>query len=392
MPTLAAIDPVLVDRALALGLLVIGLAQAWPGYVPIVERWDRVDWVAYLFPAAIAVIVPLTVLIRRPRPVLAFFASIALAQFEVPSLATPSIAIALCTYALGRWETPRRDSLIALGTGIVLFVTVTAVRQGLDWWFIVVALTLAGLWWIGDVVRDRDDRTVAFQLQAARHEAERRRDAALAADAERARIARELHDVIAHNVSVMVVQAAAANRVLKDDPAAAGASLSIIETTGREALTEMRRLLGVLRQGEASLSDPQPSLARLPLLIDEMRAAGLPVDLTIEGNVVHLPPGVDLSAYRVVQEALTNVLRHAGPSPTEVAIRYGPTALEIEVCDAGPVGVEQGTEATASPRPVGGHGLAGMRERIALVDGRLEAGVRPGGGFRILARLPIVDG
>jgi signal transduction histidine kinase len=256
MPTLAAIDPVLLDRGLALGLLVIGLAQAWPGYVPIVERWDRVDWVAYLFPAAIAVIVPLTVLIRRPRPVLAFFASIALAQFEVPSLATPSIAIALCTYALGRWETPRRDSLIALGTGIALFVTVTAVRQGLDWWFIVVALTLAGLWWIGDVVRDRDDRTVAFQLQAARHEAERRRDAALAADAERARIARELHDVIAHNVSVMVVQAAAANRVLNDDPAAAGASLSIIETTGREALTEMRRLLGVLRQGEASLSDP----------------------------------------------------------------------------------------------------------------------------------------
>jgi signal transduction histidine kinase len=123
-----------------------------------------------------------------------------------------------------------------------------------------------------------------------------------------------------------------------------------------------------------------------------MRAAGLPVDLTVEGDVVHLPPGVDLSAYRIVQEALTNVLRHAGPSPTEVAIRYSPAALEIEVCDAGPVDVDGRTPPTASPTAVGGHGLAGMRERIALVDGRLESGARPGGGFRILARLPIVDG
>ena len=194
-----------------------------------------------------------------------------------------------------------------------------------------------------------------------------------------ARIARELHDVIAHNVSVMVVQAAAANRVLEDDPAAAGASLSIIETTGREALTEMRRLLGVLRQGEASLSDPQPSLARLPLLVDEMRAAGLPVDLTIEGDAVHLPPGVDLSAYRVVQEALTNVLRHAGPSPTDVTIRYGPTASRSR-CAMRAASASSRRRRPRHPRRSVVMGSRACVERIALVDGRLEAGARPGGG------------
>jgi signal transduction histidine kinase len=199
---------------------------------------------------------------------------------------------------------------------------------------------------------------------------------------ERATIARELHDVVAHHMSVMVVQAGAARAVAATDPAAAAEALRQVEASGRTGLAEMRRLLEVLKaEGDGNGRSPQPGLAHLDELLDAMRASGLRVEAVIEGSPRRLPPGVDLSSYRIVQEALTNVLRHAGGASVRVVVRYEPDAVELEIADDGP-GPPEDPEAT------GGHGLIGMRERVQLFGGELEAGPRPGGGFRVRARLP----
>jgi signal transduction histidine kinase len=211
---------------------------------------------------------------------------------------------------------------------------------------------------------------------------ERDRAAADAVAAERARIARELHDVVAHHMSVMVVQAGAARAVGANDPDAASEALRQIEASGRTGLLEMRRLLELLKadDGRAAL-EPQPGLAGLDPLLDGMRAAGLPVEATIEGEPRSLPPGVDLSAYRIVQEALTNTLRHAGASRAGVRLRYAADAIEIEV-------VDDGRGADPSADTGAGHGLIGMRERVQLFGGDLETGSAPDGGFHVRARLP----
>jgi signal transduction histidine kinase len=196
---------------------------------------------------------------------------------------------------------------------------------------------------------------------------------------ERRRIARELHDVIAHNVSVMLVQAAAAQRALKRDPQAAVALLDVVQDAGREAVDEMQVLLGVLREEDdgASLA-PRPGLPRLAELVAQVRDAGLDVTLRVEGEERSLPAPVDMSAYRIVQEALTNALKHAGPARAEVLVRYGERAIELEVLDDGAGG----------GGPGGGHGLIGIRERVLLYGGEFEAGARVDGGFRVHALLP----
>jgi len=204
-----------------------------------------------------------------------------------------------------------------------------------------------------------------------------------AVEDERARISRELHDVVAHSVSVMTVQASAVRRLLTPEQEREREALRVVEETGRQALTEMRRLLGILREeGVSADRAPQPGIATIGTLVDHVREAGLPVVLTVEGEPVTLPPGVDLSAYRIVQEALTNALRHAGPAHAWVAVRYGGDDVEIEVANDGRSDGESG----------GGHGLVGMRERVALCGGELRAGPRQGGGYSIFARLPVSGG
>jgi signal transduction histidine kinase len=213
--------------------------------------------------------------------------------------------------------------------------------------------------------------------------AERERDVAAreAVVEERARIARELHDAIAHNVSLMVVQAGAERRVLDSGASSTKEVLQTIEQVGRGALTEMRRLVGMLRSGEADALTPQPSLTDLPRLVAQVREAGLPVELTVEGDQRELPLGIELSAYRIVQEALTNALKHAGDAHASVRVSYSPDQLELEIVDDG----------AGAPAPVagGGHGLAGMRERVALYGGRLDAGRRAERGFTVRVVLPI---
>jgi signal transduction histidine kinase len=214
--------------------------------------------------------------------------------------------------------------------------------------------------------------------------AERERDVAAreAVVEERARIARELHDAIAHNVSMMVVQAGAERRVIEDDGGTTQEVLATIERIGRGALTEMRRLVGMLRSDEGEPLAPQPGLDDLPTLVAQVSDAGLPVELHVEGERRDLPVGIELSAYRIVQEALTNALKHAGDAHASVLIRYGADSLELEI-------VDDGTGEPQAPVSRGGHGLVGMRERVALYGGRLDAGRRPSGGFAIRVLLPV---
>ena len=351
-------SPVVVDRLIAAAVIAGGLIWVWPGYFPEAAGWGRIDWADYLGPFVFAVVVGLPLLVRRTLPLVTFAVAIAalgasgLVSREVP---TPAVVIFLGAYSVGRYAPRRGFSLAALLAAGAIGLASTLGNEGLNAWFLYMLTFLFGLWLTGDTARTRELRAEQLEERAARHEAEQRAAAARAADDERSRIARELHDVIAHNVSVIVVQAAAAGRVIDDDPGLAKASLATIEATGREALVEMRRLLGVLRAGEASPAGPQPSLARLPDLVAEMRAAGLPVELAVEGTPRDLSPGVDLSAYRVVQEALTNALRHAGQTATRVVVRYGLDALDLEIVDQG-----RDTTAAAAPAlatgPDAGHG------------------------------------
>jgi signal transduction histidine kinase len=223
--------------------------------------------------------------------------------------------------------------------------------------------------------------------------AERERDVAAreAVVEERARIARELHDAVAHNVSMMVIQAGAERRVLDDSKSRDETRevLQTIEQIGRGALTEMRRLVGMLRTDSADRLAPQPTLADLPTLMTQVREAGMPVEFHVDGERRDLPVGIELSAYRIVQEALTNALKHAGRARAAVHVRYGPDCLELEITDDG-AGVEAGAEAgIAAEVPGGGHGLAGIRERVSLYGGKFDASARRGGGFAVRVLLPI---
>lgn len=247
------------------------------------------------------------------------------------------------------------------------------------------SIVCAGVWTASFLLSRRREQARELTERAERLERERETEARAAAAEERARIAREMHDVVAHSLSVMVVQAEAAEAMLDTDPERARRPLVAVQETGRSALTELRRMLGVLREmaEEGPALAPQPGLAGLDALIEQVRAAGLPVELRIEGEPRPLPPGIDLSAYRIIQEGLTNTLKHAGPARAEVVVRYGPREVELAVRDDG-----RGFD----PRSNGaGHGLVGMRERVALYGGRLSAGPRPAPerGFAMTAALPI---
>jgi signal transduction histidine kinase len=242
---------------------------------------------------------------------------------------------------------------------------------------VALALLQLGAFWLAGVFVHARRRAVSLAARSAALQ----RQAGQAAAAERARIAWELHDIVAHHLSVIVLQAAGARA--SGQPA--GPALEKIEHSGRQALAETRRLLGVLRDPdeEAGLA-PQPGIGELGALAASVRAAGLPVNLDIDGDLA-LPAAVDVSVYRIVQEALTNVLKHAGPARADVTIGYTEDTVTVEVTD-------NGTGEPGSPAPAGGHGLAGMRERVAVFGGELRAGPRPGGGFTVQARLPLGDG
>jgi signal transduction histidine kinase len=240
-------------------------------------------------------------------------------------------------------------------------------------------------WLLGAYLRTRRLYVRELHERADRAELEREERAQAAVASERTRIARELHDILAHNVSVMVVQAEAADEMLdRDMPDRARTPIWKIQETGRAALTDMRRMLGILREADSEPAlTPQPGIANLQLLLAQVRESGLPVELEVRGEPELLPPGVDLSAYRIVQEALTNALKYAGPAHARVVVQFSRGSLGLEIDDDG-IGGPAGSD--------GGHGLVGMRERVAIFGGHIEAGPKPGGGYRVRARLPLEAG
>jgi signal transduction histidine kinase len=325
---------------------------------------------------------------RFPLPVLAWALATGLVFASLRFNLVPlGLSILIYVYSVAS-QCPRRVSLAGLATTEAVLVLVFLARPralGDRSTLVADCVIVAAAWWLGDGTRRRQEAVAAARDRAAELERAREELARRAVVEERLRIARELHDVVAHSMSIIAVQSGVGAHVLDSQPEEARKALAAVEATSRQALAEMRRLLGVLRQ-EAEPSGsltPSPGLAGVDALAADVARAGARVEVRIEGTRPELPLGLDLSAYRIVQEALTNVVRHAGPATARVRIRYAPDTVDIEVVDDGR-GAGTGRE--------DGHGIAGMRERAALYGGSLDAGPLPGGGFRVAARLPVGPG
>ena len=327
---------------------------------------------------------------RRRAPLLVVIVSMtagashALATGDAPEGGAGFLAMLVALYSVGAYA-PSRRALLGLAVVAVAYVIHELNNPNIETeaqvWSALFAAAITAIVFAAGVYARRHREAKALEQRAQALEAEREERARTAVAEERARIARELHDIVSHNVSVMVVQAEAAEEVLGKEPARVGEPLRKIQRTGREALVEMRRMLGVLREnGDDARLAPQPGMAALGELVKQVVAAGVPVDVRIEGEATPLPPGIDLTLYRVIQEALTNTLKHAGPARADVAIRYGDGSVHVEVTDAG-----RGAAAVGGA----GLGLIGMRERVSLYGGTLEVGARAEGGFRVRARLPL---
>ena len=366
------------DLLLALGLTVLAQVE-----IQSQEIDDRLPYAAVSFPITLA----LAWRRRAPLVVLGvaaglFFLALLLVPPSGDGAISVAIAVLVALYTVGA-HTGGWQAVAGLAATLALVLGSIAVdpdETDLNG-YLFFLLVVGGPWLAGRAIRHRRlaERHLEARAVAAEREREERARAAVAE--ERVRIARELHDVVAHAISVIVLQARGGRRSLPRQPEESREAFDSIEAAGREALAEMRRLLGMLRQDDDQLAlAPQPSLRHLETLVEQVREAGLSVELSVEGEPATLPPGVDVSAYRIVQEALTNALKHAGPATARVVVRYGADALEVDVTDTG-------------RRPAdgdgAGHGLVGMRERVTLYGGVLVTGRRRGGGFAVRARLPL---
>jgi signal transduction histidine kinase len=375
--------PLIQDIALALALFALSLVTVTTGRAESVGSPDNGPSGVVLF--ALVLFATLPIALRRRFPVEVFAITLSAAVISDLIGGPFQFAGALVgLYTVAVYTGRPRSIHAAAAAGIATVLTAigdsgTGMAQ-----VTAILAVFAGSWLLGDNIRTRRAYLRELEDRADRLEREREESIRRAAADEQARIARELHDIITHNVSVMTVQAAAAGDVFETHPGRVREALDSIESTGREALTELRRLLGRVRpEGAGTNFAPQPGLARLDALLEQVHAAGLQVDLTVEGTPHELPIGLDLSAYRIVQEALTNILKHAQASKATVRIRYEPDAIELEVIDDG-----RGPPADDAQR---GQGIIGMRERAALVGGALRVGRAPGGGFAVDARIPLPE-
>ncbi|MFE4670400.1 sensor histidine kinase [Streptomyces sp. NPDC056716] len=348
----------------------------------------------------VALLLSLVVLLRRrlPEQMLILGAAIGVAQLTLDvSTSTADFALLVIVYTVAangaRWASRFAlvGGLCAAPVAQVRWPMAETSAAGNVAVAVLQTVPFALAWVLGDSLRTRRAYFAQLEERAARLEKEREAQAKVAVAAERARIARELHDVVAHNVSVMVVQADGAAYVLDAAPDQAKKALETISSTGRQALAEMRRLLGVLRTGEHQEGGeyvPQPDVQQIEDLVEQCRTAGLPIDFKIEGTPRPLPSGVELTAYRIVQEALTNTRKHGGPNTgASVRLVYFDDGLGLLVEDDGKGAPHELYEEGGADGQ--GHGLIGMRERVGMVGGTLDAGPRPGGGFRISALLPL---
>jgi signal transduction histidine kinase len=371
------LPPIWLDRAMAAAFLVAGLVEfaiVWDGS----PAWAVVPVVAYS-----------TLAWRRTRPNVAGIVMIGAwltlnfgSAGDLEPLNLPLIAVLFMGYAMGAYTRGTAAIAAPLILGIGMLIVVASFDDHVFTDFVFPTAFVLVAWLAGRGLRTRARLTEELHEAAARAQEAHELQVARAAAEERRRIAREMHDVVAHSVSVMVVQAGGARRILERDPQRAVEAAAHIEDVGRAALTEMRRLLGMMHHGDEEAGRaPQPTLRELDGLIARSRAAGLDVTLAVEGDPQPLPPGKDLAAYRVVQEALTNAIKHAGAAPTSVTVRWEPSSLELEIVDRGGKAMN-GTNGS-------GHGLVGMEERMRLYDGSLRAGPVTDGGFEVIARMPL---
>ena len=359
------------DEILAAGLAAVALAQIWLLDESVTTRLAASAGVVVLGAAAAR-------RTRMPLALLGLLAVLSAAGEALPQPATDIEAIGffvlLAVYTAAAHTSGPRTFVAGALTLVLYIATMATDPDGINVGAVIFfALVFGGPWAAGRAIRHRRVREQRLEREKAEAEA--------AIVQERSRIARELHDIVAHSISVMVLQARGGRRVIDAEPREAQEAFGVIERTGHHALEEMRRLLGMLRSSDDQLAlAPQPTLQQLDTLLDQVRAAGLPVEVEFEGEPTELPPGVDLSAYRIVQEALTNALKHAGPARARVVVRYGEDELELEIADDGAGSGDGGGS---------GHGLIGMRERVSVYGGELQAGRRPGGGYALRARLPL---
>ena len=380
MNRLKSVDQRLFDGLLTIGLVLLGLASQFGGADE--EGLREIDAVGVLL--GLAVTVPVY---WRRRSVVALLVSVvavtvvAITNYRIGNLA---LALVVLVYSNGAYATRLRSLLGLAAPNVALVVISLSDPPELDAAGVAQQVTiLSGAWLAGQVVRARQ-ATASARIAEAEERAEAQRQVAARSVAEeRLRLAQELHDVVAHSMSVIAVQAGMGVHVIEDRPDEAKRALEAISQTSRTTLQEMRRLLGVLRDEDGGRSHaPAPGLAELPRLVEEVRSAGLPVTLNVDGASDGVPHGVELSVYRLVQEGLTNVIKHADRATATVTIRYGHDAVDVEVVDDG-----RGAAAAANGS-AGGHGLVGMRERVALWGGTLDVGPRVGGGYRVSAQLP----
>ena len=374
--------PLVLDVAIVVAVATITEWNTWAFHTVAGPKW---------LTTALPLLLALPLLWRRSRPLLA--ASLVIAGVVIQAVASGNsaegleliIGAGVAAYSVAAYSERRRAlvGLAVLTVGYTIYAledrNIRSGRTGELWAGAFFAVALLAAWLIGVFVHSGRER-IALQALAA----ERERAAQDAVAEERSRLARELHDIVSHNLSVVVLQAGGARA---QGDSAPGGTLEKIERSSREALVEMRRLLGVLREDDADHAaalTPQPGIDQLHTLAASMEAAGLPVELTIDGAHDDLPPALELSVYRIVQEALTNTLKHAGPTKARVQIRRNKRTLTIDVTDVGAGNAKH-------DHPGTGHGLVGMRERVALFGGELTAAPRPEGGFAVHATLPLAD-
>jgi signal transduction histidine kinase len=368
----------IVDVLVALAIAVVGLSDVLQSdlYRP-TGRWlgaILLTSAALLFSRRQPVIVLAVVLVSQAAVHVTEATDDPAFQF----LATFAACFAVGAYA-------RMEVSVGSLAGAVVFFAIYNLSRGADWDTAVFGGVLFWTGWtLGLALRISARRKNEAETRARRLEVEGEERTRAAVADERARIARELHDAVAHSVSVMVLQVGAVRRRLREEQHSEREMLSGVEQTGREAVAELQRMLGLLRHEDAdAFLAARPSLTRLDELVEQVRSAGLPIEVTVEGETQPLPTGVDVSAYRIIQEALTNVMKHSGGGQATVHVRYNATEIELEVIDNG-----RGGSRTDAVNGVG-HGLVGMRERVALFGGRLEAGPVSEGGFAVRARLPV---
>jgi signal transduction histidine kinase len=376
-------DPWIIDGFLGTAFVIVGVIAFYAGGGGNSHLRDP-DVGGLLLTLAVAV----PYYFRRHAPLIVLAVSVvplvALVSFDYPTGTAPTILL-VGLYTVAAYCTSRDRFIGAATMGAALaFVAVIGSPElnGAEMAFNVVIFAAAFLF--GSAVRNRRLYTEQLEARAASLERERDEEAKRAVADERLRIAQDLHDVVAHSMGVIAVQAGVGAHVIDTDPAEAKRSLEAISHTSRSTLAEIRRMLGVLREDEGAAYAPAPGLADLERLVREICAAGVDTHVTWEGIRDEVPPGVDFTAYRIVQEALTNVMKHAGPEPhVDVTIGYEPQALRIEIVDDG-----RGVNGRATG---GGHGLMGMRERVGVYGGTFEVGPANGGGFRVAVRLPYAD-